>query len=139
MKKKVYIYLFEGYSDWEIAYVTTEIMKSEEYAIVYFSKDCQPLLSMGGLRVLPDISLEDVATNDIAMLILPGGTAWQQNLNSAIDPLIEKMYSERKPIAAICGATDYLVRFGIFADVKHTRNALDYLKWVAPDYKDEAN
>ena len=94
---------------------------------------------MGGLRIAPDTSLASVVIGDMAMLILPGGIAWQQNQNREIDALVKKIYSERKPIAAICGATDYLARLGFFADIKHTSNALSYLKWAVPEYKDEVN
>ncbi|MGL5683734.1 MAG: DJ-1/PfpI family protein [Marinifilaceae bacterium] len=137
--KKIYIYLFEGFSDWEIAYLTPELVKSSDYELVYFSNNGNPLLSMGGLNVTPNISLAEVTVNDAAILILPGGTAWQQNMNKEINALITQMNNSHKPIAAICGATAHLVQFDIFAHVKHTSNALEYLKWIAPHYVNEAN
>jgi hypothetical protein len=56
MKKKIYIFLFEGFSDWEIAYLTPEIKKNEEFDLIYFSKYGKSVVSMGGLSVSPNIS-----------------------------------------------------------------------------------
>ena len=43
MIKKVYIFLFEGYSDWEISYLTPEINRSENFELVFFSIDGKPV------------------------------------------------------------------------------------------------
>lgn len=75
---KIYIFLFEGFSDWEIAYLTPEIRKNKEFDLIYFSKDGKSVVSMGGLSVSPNISLEEINANDVDMLILPGGTAWEK-------------------------------------------------------------
>lgn len=39
MKKKIFIYLFDGYSDWEIAYLTPELNKSDFHELIYFTDD----------------------------------------------------------------------------------------------------
>ncbi len=59
-KKYVYVFLFNGYSDWEISYATPEIMKSEKYGIKTFSLDDRNVKSMGGLNVHPDKALSEV-------------------------------------------------------------------------------
>ncbi len=50
MKKKICIFLFDGFSDWEISFLTPEINKSEQFELVYFSKNGDHLTSMGGLQ-----------------------------------------------------------------------------------------
>ena len=35
MKKRIFIYLFDGYSDWEIAYLAPELNKSENHELIY--------------------------------------------------------------------------------------------------------
>jgi len=37
VKKGIYVFLFDGYSDWEISYLTPEINKREEFNLVHFS------------------------------------------------------------------------------------------------------
>jgi len=39
MKKKIFIFLFDGFSDWEIAFLTPELKKNKEFELIYFSKD----------------------------------------------------------------------------------------------------
>lgn len=139
MKHKIFIFLFDGYSDWEIAYLSPEIKKSEAFDLVYFSKDGNPVSSMGGLSVSPNISLSEINIDDVYMLILPGGTAWDKGENREIDLLVKNLFAARKPIAAICAATTYLGNQGFLDDLKHTSNALFYLKAFAPQYKGDRN
>lgn len=139
MKKKIYIFLFEGFSDWEIAYLTPEIKKNEEFDLIYFSKDGKSVVSMGGLSVSPNISLEKINANDVDMLILPGGTAWEKDENNEIDKLTNTLFAEGKTIAAICAATTYLAKQSFLDNLKHTSNDLYYLKGVVPVYAGEGN
>ena len=137
MNKKIFIFLFDGFSDWEIAYITPEIKKSKEFDLIYFSKDGDPLLSMGGLCVSPDTSLATISSNDVDMLILPGGSAWEEDENNEIDRLTKALFIEGTTIAAICAATTYLGKQGLLNDLKHTSNDLRYLKEIAPQYLGE--
>lgn len=139
MNKQVYIFLFDGFSDWEIAYLTPELKKSDNIELIYFSKDGQPVLSMGGLRVTPEISLEAIKAEKIDLLILPGGTAWEKGGNREADLLVETLFIQKKTVAAICGATIYLAQKGFLDSLKHTSNDLGYLKWVVPQYRGENN
>ncbi len=139
MNKKVYIFLFNGFSDWEISYLTPEINKSEKFEIVYFSKDGNPVVSMGGLKITPDISLAEVDVNDIDLLVLPGGVAWEKGENNELNQFTKSIFEKGKLIAAICAATSYLGQLGILDKVKHTSNDLNYLKAVAPKYSGESN
>jgi len=137
MRKKIFVFLFDGFSDWEIAYLSPEIKKSNTFELVYFSKDGKPVRSMGGLPVHPEISLSEIRVDDIHMLILPGGTAWEKNENTEIDLLVKTLFAKRKTIAAICAATTYLGRHGFLNNLKHTSNYPDYLKMIKPGYSGE--
>lgn len=137
--KKIYVYLFEGFSDWEIAYVTPEIKKNEEYELVYFTSDGSSALSMGGLNVLPSTSLTEIDASEIDMLILPGGTAWEEGKNREIDKLVNTLAEGGKTVAAICAATTYLGKLGLLDNVQHTSNDVNYLKAIVPEYKGDSN
>ena len=132
--KKIIVFLFNGYSDWEIAYLTPEIRKSEEFDLVYFSADGSSVSSMGGLRILPDVSLAEINAEDVSMLILPGGTAWDKGENTEIDRLTKTLFDKKRTIAAICAATTYLAKLGFLDHMKHTSNDLYYLKQMVPHY-----
>jgi len=133
----VYIFLFDGFSDWEIAYLTPELRKSEAINLKYFTVDGLEVISAGGLKIIPDLSIKELNSSKISVLILPGGTAWEEKSIKEIDNLVETLNSEKKTIAAICGATTYLGQKGYLDAVKHTSNALEYLQYIASNYKGE--
>jgi len=139
MKKKIAIFLFNGFSDWEISYLTPEINKSDQFELVYFSADGSTITSMGGLQIKPSSSLSELKNEAIDMLILPGGTAWEKGENDEITPLTQKVFKRGKPIAAICAATSYMGQLGLLNDLQHTSNDLNYLKGIAPNYCGEEN
>ena len=135
MKTNVYVFLFDGFSDWEIAYLMPELRKDEKISLKTFTGDGSGIVSMGGLRVTPDLSLSDIDINDVSLLVLPGGTAWEENRITAIDGFVAALSAADRDIAAICGATVYLGERGYLDEVKHTSIDLNYLKAVAPHYK----
>lgn len=137
--KHVYIFLFDGYSDWEISYLTPELFKDEKISLKTFTVNGAAITSMGGLKITPDLSLAQVKSDEVSMLVLPGGTAWEEHKIEEIDQLTARLYQAGQTIAAICAATTYLGEKGYLDSVKHTSNDLDYLKSVAPAYKGEQN
>lgn len=139
MKRKIVVFLFDGFSDWEISYLTPEINKSEQFDLVYFSKDGNSVLSMGGLQVKPNASLSEINIEDLDMLILPGGTAWEKGEHKDLNQFAKAVFEKGKPIAAICAATAYLGQLGLLNELKHTSNDLSYLKGMAPQYQGEDN
>jgi putative intracellular protease/amidase len=71
----VYVFLFEGFADWEIAYLMPELKKSEKINLKTFTIDGSSITSMGGLKIAPDFSLAELETNENSLLVLPGGDA----------------------------------------------------------------
>jgi len=88
MKKNIYVFLFDGYSDWEISYLTPEIAKDEGFDLVYFSETGAKVNSMGGLQVMPTTSLNELKTEEVDMLILPGGVSWEKREITTINNLV---------------------------------------------------
>src|SRR5688572_29315293 len=92
-KKNCYIFLFDGFSDWEVSYASVGIRKSNNYRVKTIGITRDPVTSMGGLSVVPDLDflpwtdLADIDSSNTAMLILPGGTAWEERSNESITPL----------------------------------------------------
>jgi putative intracellular protease/amidase len=138
-KQHVSIFLFDGYSDWEIAYLMPELFKSEKIILKTFTLSGTAVVSAGGLNVNPDLSLADISAEEVSLLILPGGKAWEENKIHGLDGLADKLYTAGKPIAAICSGTTFLGQKGYLDGVKHTSNDLNYLKDLAPAYKGEGN
>jgi putative intracellular protease/amidase len=141
MKKRMcYLFVFEGYADWEPAIVIAGLHKFTDFSVKTFSVDGKPVRSAGNLAVTPEVSMAQVFPNDVDLLILPGGDAWDKGKNSEIQPLLNSILDQNRMVAAICGATGFLGEHGYLDEVRHTSNHLEqYLAKVAPHYKGQSN
>lgn len=92
---------------------------------------------MAGLKIVPDLTLDELKPEHSALLILPGGDMWQEQALPAVQALLRRLHEQGVPIAAICGATLEIARAGLTRGVRHTSNALSYLKAMVPEYRDE--
>lgn len=131
------VFIFDGYADWESAYVCAELNAPEtEYTVKTFGLDREPKTSMGGLRVLPDYSVDDFPS-DFSMLILPGGYAWMDQLNNAVLPVVAYAVKKQIPIGAICNAVNFMAENGFLDKIRHSGNTLEFMKLQAPHYQGE--
>lgn len=135
MKKKVHLFVFDDFADWEPSFVTPEINKSENYVIETVGLTMKPVKSMGGLTVIPDITIDAINWQQAALLILPGSDRWTAKELREVNPLAENFRKKDLPIAAICAATAYLADIGFFQGVVHTSNNKEWLQQVVPGYK----
>lgn len=133
MKKIVLLFLLSNYADWEAGYVAAELNSYEDinpYCIKTISISDKPVYSIGGLRVLPDYSLEDIP-EEYEALILIGGTDWRASESKKIVPLVKATLQKDKPVAGICDGSVFLAKHGFLNDVLHTSNSLEDLKKYA--------
>ena len=138
MKKRLcYLFIFEGFADWEPALVTAGLNSYSDFEIKTFSADGKSVRSMGNLTVTPDLKLEEVNVSDFDLIILPGGNKWEEGGNSEISELVLDTFNHGKTIAAICAATTFLAKLGLYSKVNHTSNGLEYLKKQIPGYTDD--
>jgi len=134
---KAYIVVFDGLADWEPALALCEISKSKKFEVVSVGFSLDPVITMGGLKVSPDITLEAVKPEETAVFIMPGGEMWEQRPHEDVIGLLHKLHAEGVIIAAICGATLEVARAGLMHGVRHTSNSKGYLKAMLPDYGDD--
>ncbi len=145
MNKIAYLYVFDTMADWEIGYLTAELNSGR-----YFKKGAtrctvrtvglitEPIVTMGGMHVKPDITVEDCSAADACILILPGGDTWLEPIHNQIIEKVKEFLIADVFVAAICGATVGLAQAGLLDNHKHTSNDLGYMKAVSPDYAGEA-
>lgn len=145
MKKEILFVLLNGFADWESAptavCLNTGVKPGRpiKYISKILSLTKEPVISIGGFRVLPDYDIQSLP-EDYAGLILTGGDNWFSPEADALVPLVEKMIKENKLVAGICNASVFLGRNGFLNHVNHTSNSLEYLKGIAGDkYTGEAN
>lgn len=136
-KQIVYLFVFDTLADWEAGYAIAGINSPDfqkipnRYRVQTLGLTSDPVTTLGGVTILPDIGLDEVDAG--AMLILPGGEAWNGNNNDRILETAKAFLQSNLPIAAICGATAGLARAGILDDKPHTSNSLAYLQ-ATTDY-----
>ena len=136
MKRKVYMLIFDGLADWEPAPALCAITRADQHEVVTVGFTDELITTMGGLRIVPDVTLEALNVEEADLFILPGGTMWEQGVNEQVVDLLHKLYAAAVPVAAICGATLEIARAGLTNNIRHTSNAPEYLQAVVPSYKD---
>ncbi len=132
------VFLFDGFADWEAASAMAELRRSFGYETKTMAITRQPVTSMGGLRVIPDMTLAEFDAADAAILILPGGDAWMAGERPEITALVRATASAGRPVAGICAATVALAHAGLLDDRAHTSNGADFLPRFAPRYRGAA-
>lgn len=138
MKTKAYVLAFDGLADWEPALALCEINKSRKFDVVSVGFSATPVVTMGGFKVWPDISLAAVRPEEAAIFIMPGGEMWEKGPREEVIALLHRLQESGTGIAAICGATLEVGRAGLLHGRRHTSNTQGYLKAMLPEYRDEA-
>ncbi|MDB4972966.1 MAG: glutamine amidotransferase [Myxococcaceae bacterium] len=136
MEKSVHVLVFDGLADWEPA-LALAMLRDHGIAIttVGFSRDI--VTTAAGLRIVPDLSWEEVEVAKVRLLVLPGGDAWQRGEypTAAFEQTLEALVQAKVPVAAICGATVALARAGTFEGRAHTSNDRGWLQSIVTDYR----
>ncbi|NMO94478.1 type 1 glutamine amidotransferase family protein [Paenibacillus lemnae] len=145
MYKKVYLYVLDSMSDWEVGYIMAELRTGRYFKkgvvpleVVTVGRDHRSITTMGGLNIAPHISVDACVLDRTDVLILPGGDTW---MDAAHEPILQKASDalvKGTVVAAICGATFGLAKIGILDSIRHTSNDLGYLKMMCPHYVGEA-
>lgn len=129
----VHLFVFDTMADWEAAYAVAAInhprfqTEPGRYCVVTVAATLEPVTTMGGVRIQPDVTLSAITPESSAMLILPGGTTWENGGNAEALALAAQFIAAGVPVAAICAATLALARAGLLDHLRHTSNAREYL------------
>lgn len=133
MTQHVHVAVFDTLADWEIGYATAHIRRPQwqrdpgRFDIVTVGPTNAPVTSMGGLRIVPDLTLRELHPEDSAMLILAGGDTWAEEAMLGFRAAARRFLDAGVTVAAICGATLGLALEGVLDDRAHTSNAAAFL------------
>ncbi|MEV0590167.1 DJ-1/PfpI family protein [Nonomuraea cavernae] len=134
MKKTVHVGIYDTMADWETGHATAHLRSGRfhrepgGYELVTVALTAEPITTMGGLRVTPDLTLDRLDPAGSALLILAGADLWDQG--DELAPFARKareFLDAGVPVAAICGATAGLAREGLLDDRDHTSAVVHYL------------
>ena len=137
MNPKAYFLVFDGLADWELAHALCEINKSGKFEVVAVGFSQKSVTTMGGLKLRPDITLDEVMPTEACIFMLPGGDMWEAESHESLKTLLRRIHAEGVPIGAICGATLEIARAGLTRNIRHTSNSKDYLKAMVTEYGDD--
>lgn len=133
MSENVHLAVFDTLADWEIGYATAHIRRRSwqrspgRYRVVTVGPTSDPITTMGGLRVAPDLALADLDPAHSQMLILAGGDTWGEPAMAAFRAAARRFLDAGVLVAAACGATYGLAIEGLLDRRKHTSNAREFL------------
>jgi putative intracellular protease/amidase len=123
--------IYDTLADWEVGHLLVELRTGRftgaTWDIVTVAESREPITTMGGLRILPDLLLEDLDPTSSSLLILPGADMWDAGGGGAFAAAAARFLDAGVPVAAICGATAGLARAGLLDRRRHTSAAADYL------------
>jgi putative intracellular protease/amidase len=135
--RAVCLLLVDGFADWEPAHALAELRRHGGFRVETAGLTSGPVTSMGGLRVLPSCTIDQVDPDALAAFILPGGDRWESSpLEPEIARVLRRVDGAGVPIAAICAATTAIARLGLIRGRRHTSNGLEYLRRQVPGYAD---
>jgi putative intracellular protease/amidase len=123
--------IYNTLADWEVGHLLAELRTGRftgtPWNIVTVAESREPITTMGGLRILPDLLLDDLDPASSNLLILPGADMWDAGGGGAFAAVAARFLDAGVPVAAICGATAGLARAGLLDRRQHTSAAAEYL------------
>ncbi len=133
-KSTAYVFIFDGYADSEPASALAELRRTFGFSVETFALECRTVVSMAGLKLTPDLSVEQVRPELASVLMLPGGNRWMIGEIKEITRLVIAVHAAGRPVAAICAATLSLAHAGLLNRHRHTTNGAGFIAEYVPEY-----
>jgi putative intracellular protease/amidase len=117
----------ENFSDWETALINSAGRAYYGFDTRFATPKGTPVTSSGGMIVTPHLAIEDIALDELDLLIICGGTLWQTDQAPNITALVSTAYERHTIVAGICDGTRVLAQSGILDNLCHTSNSAENL------------
>jgi putative intracellular protease/amidase len=126
-----HVALYDTLSDWEAGHLLAELQTGrftrKKVNVVSVAQARDPITTMGGVHMVPDVLLADLKATGSDLLVLPGAEMWDGGGGEEFAAAAQRFLGAGVPVAAICGATAGLARAGLLDERKHTSDAAEYL------------
>ena len=134
MRDTIYVLVFEGFADWQVALALAEIRRPGEWEVRSAGLTREPVTSMSGLQVLPDVRVDELDLDATALLILPGGHLWLPAHVDQAATVARRVHAAGAPVAAIDQGVLHLARAGLLDHCRHTGNWAGQIGREVPVY-----
>jgi len=130
----VHLFVFNGMADWEASFAIAGINNPRHqrepgrFRVATAGETDAAIVTMGGVCILPNMTLAELTPTGSAMLILPGGDAWERGENQEAIMKAAEFLAVGIPVAAICAAVVALARAGFLDNRLHTGNSSEHLR-----------
>jgi putative intracellular protease/amidase len=138
----VHLAIYPLLADWEVGHATAHINNGRwhkrpgTFRVRTVAATAEPVVTMAGTTIVPDVTLDQLSPADSAMLVLPGADSWMvPGGNAGFGKAAGAFLEAGTPVAAICGATAGLAAEGLLDDRRHTSNAAEFLTGFVPGYR----
>jgi putative intracellular protease/amidase len=129
--RTAHVAIYDTLADWETGHLLAELrtgrFTGQRFDVVTVAESPEPITTMGGIRILPDMLLADLDPAESDLLVLAGADLWDAGGGEAFAAAARRFLDAGVPVAAICGATAGLARAGLLDDRDHTSAAAEYL------------
>ena len=140
----MYVYVQDTFADWEPGHVLAELRSGRflkdpafRYDTVLCGRTMDTIVTMGGLRLKPDMLIMDIHPGESDLLLLPGADTWLDPVQAPVMAKVREVLASDAVVAAICGATFGLANAGLLDNRPHTSNDLAAVKMFCPHYTGE--
>ncbi|QIS16317.1 glutamine amidotransferase [Nocardia arthritidis] len=136
MMKTVHMAVYDTLADWEVGAAVAHINGNHQwhrepgaFQVKTVGPTREPVTTMGAVRIVPDLALDELRPGDSEMLILAGAQTWESGALAQFTHKAREFLDAGVPVAGMCGATFGLAAAGILDDIAHTSNAPEYLAY----------
>ena len=144
MKNEILYLLLPDFASHEMVYLMEAISSDEaqlkanpKYVNKIVAPTMEPVTAIGGFRVLPDYSFENMP-EDFAALILIGGYGWLTPIANKVAPIVRNALDNDIIVGAICNGASFMAKHGFLNSIKHTGNGIEQLKlWGGECYTNQ--
>ena len=134
----VHVLLIDTFADWEPALILAQLRAMLGWSVVTVGVGDAEVRSMGGLRTVPDRTLDAVDPGSVTGLLVPGGARWEERERPPVTRFLRAAWDAGATIGAICAGTTAVAHAGLLDARPHTSNGRGYLEEKVPGYRGAA-
>lgn len=123
MNKEILYVLLPDFASHEMVYLMEAISSDEaqlklnpKYVNKIVTPTLEPVTAIGGFRVLPDYSFENMP-DDFAALVLIGGYGWLTSVADTVAPIVRNALDNGIIVGAICNGASFMAKHGFLNGV----------------------
>lgn len=117
--KNVLVLVYESFAEFEVSVLMT-VLNGGPHRLTTGGLTADPVVSAGGLRVVPEVVVADIDPAAYDALVIPGGEASFALGHPGLQDLVRDLDARGRLLAAICGGPAVLGDAGVLEGRRYT-------------------